>query len=155
MSDLDDTAASDAIEALARQRRVVDRMVRDKLQPDAILANFLDGDRWRARDILAFVNLPESRVRYCVRQLKALVRRGLLVEHVNTMRRSQPQYSLPPPAAAPAESSLCVACREKARTVLLLPCRHLCLCAACSGRVAERCPICRGGIEERVDVLMP
>ncbi|WOL07141.1 BOI-related E3 ubiquitin-protein ligase 1-like [Canna indica] len=38
----------------------------------------------------------------------------------------------------------CRACREQLATVVLLPCRHLCLCDACdgSGGAAESCPVC-------------
>ncbi|XP_018680777.2 probable BOI-related E3 ubiquitin-protein ligase 3 isoform X1 [Musa acuminata AAA Group] len=35
----------------------------------------------------------------------------------------------------------CRSCREREPSVLLLPCRHLCLCAAC-GPVVDACPVC-------------
>ncbi|KAF0896072.1 hypothetical protein E2562_018187 [Oryza meyeriana var. granulata] len=35
----------------------------------------------------------------------------------------------------------CKACGEREASVLLLPCRHLCLCRACEPR-AEACPVC-------------
>ncbi|KAF3778770.1 putative BOI-related E3 ubiquitin-protein ligase 3 [Nymphaea thermarum] len=38
--------------------------------------------------------------------------------------------------------SACRRCGEGASTVLLLPCRHLCLCGACSPAV-DACPICK------------
>ncbi|KAJ8468096.1 hypothetical protein OPV22_030648 [Ensete ventricosum] len=39
----------------------------------------------------------------------------------------------------------CRACRRRAASVVLLPCRHLCLCDACdAATAAESCPVCRG-----------
>ncbi|CAL9106843.1 unnamed protein product, partial [Musa textilis] len=38
----------------------------------------------------------------------------------------------------------CLACRRRAASVVLLPCRHLCLCDACdAATAAESCPVCR------------
>lgn len=50
------------------------------------------------------------------------------------------------------ESSMgepCVICLEESRTTAMLPCRHLCTCAACAGATRARgdhCPICRGTV---------
>lgn len=45
-----------------------------------------------------------------------------------------------PDRAAPPEPS-CKACRRRAATVLMLPCRHLSVCTECE-RVAHVCPLC-------------
>lgn len=51
------------------------------------------------------------------------------------------------------EQRLCVICQEEEKSCLLLPCRHLCLCKACSKRPElETCPLCRGNILEKIDV---
>lgn len=52
--------------------------------------------------------------------------------------------------------SHCVICWERNRNIVLLPCRHLCLCKECSqclqrGEDEIRCPICRNV----VDIVMP
>lgn len=52
--------------------------------------------------------------------------------------------------------SQCVICWERNRNIVLLPCRHLCLCKECSqclqrGEDEIRCPICRNV----VDIVMP
>ncbi|CAN6298313.1 unnamed protein product [Urochloa humidicola] len=39
------------------------------------------------------------------------------------------------------ERRMCTVCGEGMAEVLLLPCRHLCACAACAG-VAQACPVC-------------
>ncbi|XP_062506346.1 uncharacterized protein LOC134182920 [Corticium candelabrum] len=38
--------------------------------------------------------------------------------------------------------SQCVVCWDKPKEVVLLPCRHLCLCIECSNRIRDRCPMC-------------
>lgn len=45
-------------------------------------------------------------------------------------------------AAAAAAARVCRACRRRAAAVLVLPCRHLCLCRECAAG-AEACPVCR------------
>ncbi|ETN00212.1 hypothetical protein, variant [Phytophthora nicotianae INRA-310] len=51
------------------------------------------------------------------------------------------------------ELKLCVICLSNEKTILCLPCRHLCLCEACSRREeVTKCPICRLEIEEMLAV---
>jgi len=47
----------------------------------------------------------------------------------------------------------CAICMESPRTVLFLPCRHLQTCAECADRISTCC-ICRGRIDERINVFM-
>lgn len=63
--------------------------------------------------------------------------------------------STPAPAPTPLSSATmaCVACMEFAKTTVLMPCRHLCLCSKCGHRV-DKCPICRSPITERIDVYV-
>ena len=43
---------------------------------------------------------------------------------------------------------MCCACKEKASIVVLMPCKHQCLCETCHGKIKEnKCPICRCEIE--------
>lgn len=52
------------------------------------------------------------------------------------------------------EEKLCVICRENPKAVLLMNCRHLCVCKDCGTRVElERCPLCREAIAERISVF--
>ena len=49
---------------------------------------------------------------------------------------------------------LCVVCQDDAKSVLLLPCRHLCVCRGCSRRPElDKCPMCRAVIEQKMDVF--
>jgi hypothetical protein len=51
------------------------------------------------------------------------------------------------------ELKLCVICLSNEKSILCLPCRHLCLCKTCSRRQeVAKCPICRLEIEEMLAV---
>ena len=52
------------------------------------------------------------------------------------------------------DEKLCVVCQDAPKAALLLPCRHLCVCRACSAHTAlEKCPVCRAHIEDILDVF--
>lgn len=51
------------------------------------------------------------------------------------------------------ELKLCVICLSNDKSILCLPCRHLCLCGACASRQeVDKCPICRLEIDEMIQV---
>jgi len=57
------------------------------------------------------------------------------------------------------ERSLCVICQDQVKSVLVLPCRHMCMCVDCartvvSGTHNQRriCPLCRGDIRVVMNV---
>ena len=54
-----------------------------------------------------------------------------------------------------SQSSLCCICRESMRTILFLPCRHLCVCEKCADCPAlqGKCPVCRGPIGDQLKVF--
>ncbi|XP_062200220.1 probable BOI-related E3 ubiquitin-protein ligase 3 isoform X2 [Phragmites australis] len=67
---------------------------------------------------------------------------------------------VPPPAAAAART--CQTCRQRSASVVLLPCRHLCVCAACEPVVpasapcaaaVAACPMCRGAVTGTMQVF--
>ncbi|KAL2341497.1 hypothetical protein Fmac_009437 [Flemingia macrophylla] len=54
-------------------------------------------------------------------------------------------------AAAGGGGWLCRSCGVRESVVLLLPCRHLCLCTMC-GSTIRKCPICDSGMDASVHV---
>jgi len=51
------------------------------------------------------------------------------------------------------EEELCVICLDKKKEILLLPCKHLCLCSGCSSSVSD-CPLCRLAIASKTTVYL-
>lgn len=48
----------------------------------------------------------------------------------------------------------CVVCQSAAVSVVLLPCRHACVCASCAARF-QSCPICRAAVLESFTLTGP
>lgn len=47
----------------------------------------------------------------------------------------------------------CVVCWTEKKSVLFLPCRHLCSCKACADKTTQ-CPLCRKTIQQKTDVFV-
>ncbi|XP_043224669.1 E3 ubiquitin-protein ligase RNF26-like [Amphibalanus amphitrite] len=59
------------------------------------------------------------------------------------------------PAADPSRA--CVVCLDQDKSVILLPCRHVCLCEPCGRQVGagdRRCPMCREFIQDALKVYI-
>ena len=53
------------------------------------------------------------------------------------------------------EDSVCVVCQESQKTVVLVPCGHLCLCEDCSEiEQLVSCPLCRKEIIQRIKTFV-
>jgi len=57
------------------------------------------------------------------------------------------------------ERSLCVICQDRIKSVLVLPCRHLCMCVDCAHTIAvgipgqrRTCPLCRSSIRTIMNI---
>ena len=87
-----------------------------------------------------------------------------------TKRNKQPQGAAAEAAAAPSpaapadgagaaapERPACVICMDAPPCVVLLPCRHLLLCAApaCAAALFGLCPLCREAVADTLTVFMP
>ena len=52
------------------------------------------------------------------------------------------------------EQRLCIICQEHEKSVVLLPCRHMCLCESCSLHdQLVMCPLCRRAIAHKISVF--
>ncbi|CAM9694786.1 unnamed protein product, partial [Choristocarpus tenellus] len=55
------------------------------------------------------------------------------------------------------DETLCCVCQDRPRSVVLLPCRHLCLCSTCADEAGAEplrdCPLCRAVIDERLNIF--
>lgn len=59
------------------------------------------------------------------------------------------------------EKRMCVVCQDRSKSVLVLPCRHMCLCLECANRIARsrtrehrKCPLCRTRINTIMNVYI-
>ncbi|XP_017779031.1 PREDICTED: uncharacterized protein LOC108564480 isoform X1 [Nicrophorus vespilloides] len=60
-------------------------------------------------------------------------------------------------AVEESENACCVICRERLKCVVILPCKHLCLCTECTNVMhlfRRRCPICRTFVENTLTVYV-
>ena len=79
-------------------------------------------------------------------------------ESSQTQRRAQ-EAELEAARAAVAAASesrpQCCVCMDALPSVLLLPCKHLALCGACSADLERRgdcaCPVCRSQVQQRCE----
>ncbi len=53
------------------------------------------------------------------------------------------------------DSRMCVVCQTNEKSVVLLPCRHVCVCKECANNeMLLDCPLCRERIRDRIAVFM-
>jgi len=54
------------------------------------------------------------------------------------------------------EERLCVVCEDDKKQILLLPCKHMCLCKKCANahlfKTIKECPMCRATVKDSIDV---
>lgn len=74
-------------------------------------------------------------------------------------RSSQLSPSKKPPNSSGllASIGLCIICEDNEKSVVLVPCGHLCLCKRCANQLShydQYCPLCRMLIHRKVDVYV-
>lgn len=60
------------------------------------------------------------------------------------------------------EDKLCVICQDQEKCIMILPCRHLCICASCQANLLQRnnhahsrtCPICRRHVKQMIKAYL-
>ena len=55
------------------------------------------------------------------------------------------------------DSTLCVVCISNPKTVVLLPCRHMCVCPECCRSILQvepLCPLCRANVETHFELFV-
>ncbi len=51
------------------------------------------------------------------------------------------------------DSMSCSVCLAEKKSILLLPCKHVCLCSGCGEKVSD-CPLCRTKIEAKQTIFL-
>merc|ERR1712020_633779 len=60
------------------------------------------------------------------------------------------------------EDKLCVICQDQEKCIMILPCRHLCICQDCQANLLQRnnqahsrsCPFCRRPIKQMIKAYL-
>lgn len=58
------------------------------------------------------------------------------------------------PANDSDAGSMCVVCMDAPLEMVLIPCRHMCVCEDCSKQLIS-CPMCRQTVEDALKVFFP
>ena len=79
---------------------------------------------------------------------------------LNLRSRYVARISSPPRKASlvqDQENMLCVVCQDRDKCIIILPCRHLCLCSVCSDIIQRElgvCPICRENVGRTMKIYV-
>ena len=89
-----------------------------------------------------------KRIQTAARQWLSQCRRDARAATVGTSVLHAAENSTPE-----AEDPSCVVCLERPRSVVMMPCRHLCMCKLCAAGLSN-CPICRGTVYDMLVVFV-
>ena len=148
---------AETLQTYTAQRLAAERHVRNTLSSDNIMRLFGPNESLTAREVCHVLEIPTTRYKYARKQLARLVGEGRLIT-ITRLTGSEPGYSLAPNQTAESEDNerrrQCIVCRDRDRSVLMIPCRHLCLCDECNDRLTDlQCPVCREVVVDTIKVL--
>ncbi|KAK9732164.1 hypothetical protein QE152_g13042 [Popillia japonica] len=86
--------------------------------------------------------------------LRSIFRNNLPQRVQRTVRTPSPG---PSPNTTRNRDATCVICQEREKCILILPCKHMCLCSECKDelyRFHSRCPICRSYVHRTMKVFV-
>ena len=79
---------------------------------------------------------------------------GQVRELMRIMTSSSPSPIAESPSNSRTYGTECVICIDGPKTIVILPCKHLCLCKGCSvGKSIKTCPICFVVVEDMMDIV--
>jgi RING finger protein 26 len=74
----------------------------------------------------------------------------------NRQNATKPNYVL----EREKDKRLCVICQDNVTNILLMPCRHVCMCQQCLNKIRQgrvqlaQCPLCRTHIQSTLEVFV-
>ena len=160
-------------------RRADDIHVRNILTKENILELFSPDICITAREACNALHINTNRRKLAARVMNELVGERKLIA-LQRLNGDDPTYTLRPNPVVERvvervfdseddeRRRLCIVCRDRERSELVLPCRHLCICLTCLTQMREgvaeavddamlddqlRCPVCRGLVEDSITAL--
>ena len=138
---------------------------------EAALRQMLCDRQREVTEMQVKLNVNEERVKHLRNRLQLVMGRGVdhlslpelqdledtlgqALERIRQVKKDKIEAQRRSNSTDRHESLLCVVCLSSDKSVLCLPCRHLCLCLSCSEHAQmTRCPICREFIDEKISVF--
>lgn len=77
---------------------------------------------------------------------------------ITSKAKENPQAGNNTKTDSPNDKNLCVICKDRNKCVVLLPCRHLCVCDICANELIRyrqyECPLCREPLRTHINVYI-
>ena len=146
------------IEKVAKRRRRRDRQSRKGEEANAIMASMAQTSDHVQPNSVGSQPLDHEDVTSAFQQpVDASLSSGVstepaFVEDEGLHRNNGPGHDVSRPVGPAIEDQqLCVICLSCAKTHVVVPCMHKCLCSECSRLISTRsgavCPMCRGSVQ--------
>ena len=129
------------------------------LNPNIMIDLFSPGLCISVRDVCAELSLKARYRKQAARVLNRLVGQGRLIP-MRLLDRVETYYTVPEDTREDEDEAerqrICIVCRDRPRTEVLLPCSHMSMCEECLDQMVDnvfRCPVCRSEVDSWVSVL--